>query len=674
MTTRSRAICGNDRKGRFVIVLKVMGEKWEEIFGAEGPIAQKFPGYEYREEQVRMAKAIENCIGTEENLVVEAGTGVGKSFAYLIPLIDYINQTKEKAVVSTYTIALQEQLAEKDIPALQKIIPFSFKVSLAKGRKNYLCLRRLARTSELQGELFEKKNEFAELNLINEWSKITADGSLSDLPHIPSSRVWDKVCCQQDNCLGKRCPYEEKCFFKRARKRLYQANLLIVNHHLFFSDLALRIEKQNILPLYKIAVLDEAHNLEKVAGAHLGLEVSNFRVRYLLNSLAHHQTSKRDSWGGFLATINLDRKVFDYIEKIKEEVKIFFREIEEWTKNKETKRIKKPNFVENRISLHLEEIAKILARRKRSAGSKEEELEITAYIKRCLNLSSEIRIILKQSLQDYVYWAEASRRKRYKRIALFSSPINVAEHLREHLFKEKKAIIMTSATLAVNNSFNYFKERVGLKETKELLLGSPFDYKKQVKLYLCREIPAQTEKEYQKILAEKIKHYLLLTRGKAFVLFTNYKVMQKVYRKILPFLAKRKINSFLQGSGIPRHKMLEAFKKDINSVLFGTESFWMGVDVAGESLSNVIITKLPFSVPDHPLIEARIERIEARNGNPFLEYSLPEAIIKLRQGFGRLIRNKTDKGIVVILDNRVLTKFYGKSFLSSLPKCQVIVE
>jgi len=654
-----------------VVILEVMKQRWEEIFGKEGLVAQKFPGYEYREEQVRMAEEIERCIGEEKNLVVEAGTGVGKSFAYLIPLIEYINQTKERAVVSTYTIALQEQLAEKDIPFLQKIIPFSFNVALAKGRTNYLCLRRLARTSELQGELFEKKNEFQELALIKEWSTVTREGTLSEIPHLPSSRVWDKVCCQRDNCLGKKCSYQEKCFFKRARKRLYQANLFIVNHHLFFSDLALRIEKQNILPPYKMAVLDEAHSLERVASEHLGIEISNFRVSYLLNSLSH---PKKESWGGFLATLNLKEETFHYLEEVKEDARLFFREIEDWIKKGETKRIKIPNFVENRISLHLEEIAKILAKRKTIAESKEEEVEITAYIKRCLNLSSEIRIILNQSLTDSVYWAELRKRRKYSRITLFSSPINVAEHLQEHLFKEIKPIIMTAATLTVNNSFNFLKERIGLRETRELLLGSPFDYKKQVKLYLCRKVPFQTEKEYAKVLTERIKHYLLLTEGKAFVLFTNYKIMQKVYRKISPFLTKKGINSFLQGNGMPRHRMLEAFKGDVNSVLFGTETFWMGVDVAGESLSNVIITKLPFSVPDHPLIEARIERIEERNGNAFLEYSLPEAIIKLRQGFGRLIRNKTDKGIVVILDSRVLTKFYGKSFLSSLPKCQVIVE
>ena len=263
-----------------MVRLKIMKQRWEEIFGEEGLVAQKFPGYEYREEQVRMAEEIERCISEEKNLVVEAGTGVGKSFAYLVPLIEYINQTKERAVVSTYTIALQEQLAEKDIPSLQKIIPFSFNVALAKGRTNYLCLRRLARTSEIQGELFEKKNEFDELALIKEWSTVTREGTLSEIPHLPSSRVWDKVCCQQDNCLGKRCPYQEKCFFKRARKRLYQANLFIVNHHLFFSDLALRIEKQNILPPYKMAVLDEAHSLERVASEHLGIELSNFRISY----------------------------------------------------------------------------------------------------------------------------------------------------------------------------------------------------------------------------------------------------------------------------------------------------------------------------------------------------------------------------------------------------------
>ncbi len=646
----------------------------EEIFREEGFIAREFPNYEYRTQQIRMAKAIENCISEGRNLVVEAGTGTGKSFAYLVPLIDYINQTKERVVISTYTINLQEQLMEKDIPFLQKVIPFSFKVAIAKGRSNYLCLRRLARTSETQGELFENENEFAALALVKEWSAVTVEGTLSDIPRVPSSKVWDKVCCEQDNCLGKKCPYQEKCFFKRARKKLYQANLFIVNHHFFFSDLALRIEKQSLLPPYKPAVLDEAHNLEKIASEHLGIELSNFRVSYLLNSLSHRKGSQRDSFGGFLTTLKLNKEVLNYIEVVKEEAKIFFQEIEDWMKKEETKRIKIPNFVENRISLHLEEIAKILLKRRATAESKEEEVEITSSIKRCSSLATEIRIILNQSLKDYVYWVELAKRRRYARIALFSSPINVAAHLQEYLFKEVKPIIMTSATLGVNNSFAFFKERTGLKETKELLLGSPFNYEKQVRLYLCQGTPSQTEQEYERALAEKIKHYLELSGGKAFVLFTNYKVMDRVYKKVLPTLQERKINSFLQGNGMPRHRMLEAFKKDINSVLFGTESFWMGVDVAGESLSNVIITKLPFAVPDHPLIEARIEAIEKRNGNAFLEYSLPEAIIKLRQGFGRLIRNKTDKGIVVILDSRVLTKFYGKSFLSSLPKCQLIVE
>lgn len=643
----------------------------KEIFGPEGPISRNLPAYEYRPQQLQMAEVVVKAIDEERHLIVEAGTGVGKSFAYLAPAIGYATSASKRVVISTNTISLQEQLLRKDIPFLKDVLPISFKAVLVKGRSNYICLRRWERELKSEGkDLFDAKEDARDLRIIANWLKGTTDGSLSDLERLPSNRVWIRVCSEHDNCLGKRCPYRDNCFFQKVRKEMQEAHLLVVNHHLFFSDLALKRAKVDLLPLYKCVILDEAHNIESVASEHLGVEISNYRVKYLLDSLYNREKNK-----GLLLYLGAG-KALEYVDQARVQAALLFQDALMSMERVDSpiKRIREPNPFPNYLDESLREIYSSLKELRSRAKTKEDELELSSWMNKCMDLTNELSAFLDQMLKDHVYWLERGG-KGYKRVVLKSSPINISSELREDLFGKIPTVIMTSATLVTDGSFQYFKSRVGLEDSLELNVGSPFNYEEQVRLCLAEKMPDPHDAgKYRDKVIEKVKYYLKLTNGKAFVLFTSYKLMNEVHRALRPFLTSQGINSFQQGDGIPRNIMLERFREDINSVLFGTDSFWAGVDVQGESLSNVIITKLPFDVPDHPLTEARSEDIEERGGDPFLEYSLPEAVIRLKQGFGRLIRNKEDKGIIVILDSRLLTRSYGKVFLNSLPRCRVIVD
>jgi len=646
------------------------------VFNQSGPIADIMPNYELREEQVQMAKAVEGAIFDSESLVVEAGTGVGKSFSYLVPVAQYALENDCLAIISTNTISLQEQIIHKDIPFLEKALGKDFKAVLVKGRHNYLCLRRLHRSNFKQKDLFADEYEMREFAKIVAWSYRTEDGSLYDLDEEPDPKVWDMASSTTETCPGKKCPYYKQCFFQKAREKIRESRILVVNHHLFFSNLALQDKEKSILPEWDILVFDEAHSIENVATEHLGVSVSSSGIKYLTDLLFNARKQK-----GLLLTIG-GQDSMEWVELVRKASDSFFKNIKAYFEERklygesDSLRIRKENFVENTLRNPLSMLVESLIDAKKNASSKEDELEIAPFILKLNALNNSLDVILDQALEGYVYWVESSKNRRSNKISISAAPINVGDILKQALFSNHKPMIFTSATLSVDSgSFGYFRNRVGLDQPKELKLGSSFDYKNQVRMYIAKNMPAPNKiTEYGQAVAEKVKRFLDLTNGSAFVLFTSYSLMNIVYEELEGYLGEKGFNILRQGAGLGRSKMLSKFKNEVGSILFGVDSFWQGIDVQGKALSNVIITKLPFSVPDYPVTEARIEDIQARGGDAFLEYNLPEAVLRFKQGFGRLIRSRTDTGIIAILDSRIINKAYGRQFLNSIPECEVIIE
>ncbi|GIU75334.1 MAG: ATP-dependent helicase [Bryobacteraceae bacterium] len=614
-----------------------------KFFSRSGPLARAHPNYEFRQGQIEMALAVEAALAEKRHQIVEAGTGTGKTLAYLVPAI----LSGKRVVISTGTKNLQEQIFYKDIPFLAQFFPGGIKACYMKGRSNYACRQKIydaEREPILSG--LEEVSDFA---IIREWEKTTDTGDRSSIPNLPdSSTAWAKLDARAELCTGQRCPSFDRCFITLMHQRAQESDIIIVNHHLFFADIAVKdSEFGAILPEYSAVIFDEAHELEDVAGQYFGISISWNQVEDLRRDIA--AVARRKNF--FTRDLEqMTRLLAEHAEKFfllfpQEEGRSGFGAHKEF--------LRRHGEAYRRLLSTLDLLAAHLSLVKDAPD------ELVPLVRRLKAQKETLERYMEAAAPDYVYWVE----RRGRNVTLQATPVNVSSLLREKVFSVIPTVILTSATLAVGGTFDYVKDRLGLDGARELIVPSHFDYASQALLYVPPHLPDVRNEAFVRAAADEVREVLRHSRGRAFVLFTSYQQMRQIYERVAPALDYPVL---IQGAA-PQRVLLEQFRSTPHSVLFATSSFWQGVDVQGEQLSCVIIDRLPFAVPNDPIVEARVRAIQQAGGNAFYEYQVPQAAIALKQGFGRLIRSATDRGVLVLLDNRILRNAYGKVFLNSLP-------
>lgn len=629
-----------------------LGFNADELLGPKGLLARTLDNYEYRPEQIQMANHVYQALHDETHSIIEAGTGVGKSLAYLLPLLHHTVEEKKLAIVATHTITLQEQLFQKDIPFLQKVLPYEFKAEVFKGRSNYLCLRRW--NELLQG----RSNQLGlvdNLEILHRWVNETTTGDVSEAPFTIPWDLWSEIRCEKESCPEELCQHFNKCFYWSLRHQLGKAHLIITNQAMLLADA--RAEGR-VLPACDGVVIDEAHNLEEVATSAYSHELKRESFLAFYRTGVQLQATLRDIVPEYII-----QDLVLILDEIVKEAGQYFAQIEPFITGFTVPLTEqnRPHFSRTSLPKHLKDIQDVL-----KECNFDEESEISGLVEQFAaftdRLLADLDLILLGQDTSYAYWAERQNGEP----TLVAAPIAVGELLQETLFKQTPSVILTSATLSTNQSFDYIESQLGLSGASGLILGSPFAYDKQAVLCVPREAKHPNHPRYAHYVAYLILRTLALARGGVLALFTSYSLMDEVADAIYPKLDEEGYALFKQGDG-PRLGLIQDFQEHPRSLLFGTNSFWEGIDLPGEALRAVVITRLPFTSPDRPVTRARLQAIEDAGGNPFLEYSVPQAILRLKQGFGRLIRTKADVGGVVILDERILTAGYGADFLASLP-------
>jgi len=678
-------------------------------FEEKGLLAQEFQGFEYRHEQFEMAKFIEKGINDSKKVVIEAGTGTGKTLAYLIPAIEWAKTNEKKVIISTNTINLQEQLLSKDIPLVKKVLQHEFSYALLKGRGNYACLKK---NEQLQrGELVDTSelgdSQKFQLETIVKWIDTTKSGDKAELPFDVDNVVWEFFGSEADLCSPNNCPHREMCFFLKSREEKLKADVLISNHHLYFADLAIRKEvgfenEFSIFPNYDMVVFDEAHNIEKVARDYFSYEVSKYGFTKAMNNIYRVSRGSSKKMGSlqifknFLKNSVKNAKLSsEYTKRIDEEIiakhNILFERTmdyfvkvievycsegvsvnvrlrpEELATNMRWQKELKPRQEElfTAYISYIKEVRKIIKEAKEYEDEHGAVRDFEKYVDRIDSFFLSFRFILDFADDNFIFWLSGNPKK--NNIKLVATPLKIHNELDEVLYTNLDHIVFTSATIAINDDFDYFKKSIGLSEkVYEKAIHSPFNYDKQMKVYIPTDILLPNDRNFLDDIKDFLIGIIKMSKGNTFLLFTSYQQLNYTYYLIRDELEELNFDLFIQGMA-PRNQLINMYKAANKPVLFGTDSFWEGVDVQGDKLSSVVLVKLPFKVPSDPVVEAIIENMEKEGKNPFMDYQIPESIIKFKQGIGRLIRSKEDKGVITILDARLYKKQYGRIFIEAIP-------